>query len=148
MLALAGGKNLDQPIDERDLRRLQPPACLVGSEPCHAVELGKDLAATTSWRPLHLELVRVGVGWVQVTLDGPGVDDLAALLDDRAEGNRRSPVRLRGGRRQPGLLGELAAGHREEVSIHAVRLTLRDGPVTLVAAGEERPAGMTEEELG
>ena len=76
-------------------------------------------------------------------LDGPPVDDLAALLDDRSELDRRrrridarcpSPPRTRA--------GPLPAAPRT-----VVRFALRDRPVPEIAFGEVRPAGVREQHL-
>ena len=52
-----------------------------------------------------------------------------------------------GGSQLADLLRELAPGDREQVFVGSIRLTLRDRPMALVPAREERPAGMSQEKL-
>ena len=97
-----------------DLGRLHPAARLVRAEPGDTVDLRERLPSAAPRRPLHLEGVGDGGGRVEIALDRPGVDDLAALLDDRAERDRRRavglavgaggrpPRRTRAGRRRAG----------------------------------------------
>ena len=75
------------------------------------------------------------------------MDDLAPLLDDRAERDRRGSVRLRGGRRMADLLRELTPSDRQQILFGAIRLALRDRPVALVPARKERAARMAEQDL-
>ena len=84
------------------------------------------------------------VGRVEVALDRPGVDDLAALLDDRARARWSGAVRVE---RRPGLFLELAPRDRRQRLVGAVRLTLRDRPVAEVPVREIRPAGVGQEHL-
>ncbi len=66
---------------------------------------------------------------------------LAALLDDRAERQQRAVARM-----LTGLFGELALRGVGQGFVR-VGFALRDRPVALVAAREERPTGMREQEL-
>src|SRR5688572_10983643 len=81
----SAAEGLLESVDQGCLRRLDPPPSLDRPEPSDAVDLGKALAAARSRRPLDLDRVRVCVGWIQVAFHRPGVDDLAALLDDRSQ---------------------------------------------------------------
>ena len=45
------------------------------------------------------------------------------------------------------LLGELASGNRQQIPIGVIRFALRNRPVALVPAREERPAWVTEQDL-
>src|SRR6185369_13042065 len=125
----------------------QPAAGFVGREPGDPIDLRERLAPATAGRPFHLELVRDRSRRIQVALDCPGMDDLAALLDDRPELDRRRAVGLAHRRCQAYFLEELAPRDGEEIVLGCVRLALRDRPVPLVATGEERTAGMAEEHL-
>ena len=75
------------------------------------------------------------------------MDDLAALLDDRPERDRRSTAGPRLGRLRADLFAELAAGDGEEILLEAVGFALRDRPVAFVSPGEERPTRVGEEDL-
>src|SRR5205814_4797079 len=110
----------DQPTDEWDLSRLQASSCLVRREPGDSVDLRKELPPAAPGRPLHLELVGDRGRRVQVTLDRPGVDELAALLDDRVERDGRGSVGLLGGSQLADLLRELAPGDREQVFVGSI----------------------------
>src|SRR4029079_4030403 len=98
--------------DERDLGGLQPPARLDWVEPGDPVELGEHLPSAAPRRPFHLELVRVRRRRIELALDRPGMDDLAALLDDRSERDRWRAVGPRGRCVVAGLLGYTARGDR------------------------------------
>lgn len=54
-----------------------------GVEPGGAVDLGEGGGFAAAGRPFHFEGVAVDRVGVDVGIDGPGVDDLAALLFDR-----------------------------------------------------------------
>src|SRR5258706_3079724 len=142
-----GPEHLDEPVDEGDLGRLHAAARLVRVEPCDPIDLREALPAPASRRPFHLELVGDRGGRVEVALDRPAVDDLAALLDDRVEWDRRRAVGLGRGCGMADLLGELAPGDGEEVEIGLVQLALRDRPMAFVPLGQERPTRMTEKDL-
>ena len=131
-----------EPVDERDLGGLEPAPRLVRIEPADPVDLREHLAPARSRRPLHLERVRQRRRRVQVALDRPGVDDLAALLDDRAERDGRG----RRVDRRAGLLRELAP------SDPSVGSAPSGSPFGIVQSprsrlGEIRPARVGEEHL-
>jgi hypothetical protein len=85
----------------------------------------------------------MGLGRIKIALDRPGVDDLAALLDDRPEIERRRVGVDLGA----GLLRELTSRDGRHGFAGAIGLTLRDRPVAGVAVHEVGPAGMGEEHL-
>ena len=113
-------------------------AGLVDVEPLDPVDLGERLDAARSPAASSISNVLLhGRRRVEVALEGPGVDDLAALLDDAAELDR-----VAAGRRVAGLLLELATGDLEQLLV-AVDLALRDRPVAVVARPRRtaRPGG-------
>ena len=81
------------------------------------------------------------VGRVEIAFERPRDDELAALLTDLAQVDRR-PV----GRRVPGLLGELAAGDLPFL-LAGLDLTLGHGPHAGVALRPDGTAGMREQDL-
>src|SRR4029079_7983604 len=132
---------LDEAIDQRDLGRLDAALRLVDVEPLDPVDLRKRLEPPGARRPDHLERVAVRRRRVEVALEGPGVDGLAALLDDAAQLDR---VAVRWA--VAGLLLELAPGDGDELLV-TVGLALGDRPVAGRAVREERPARVGEQDL-
>src|SRR4029077_6850157 len=92
-------------------------------------------------RPFELERVARRLRRVEVALERPGDDPLAGLLEDLAEVDR-----LTRGWGMARLLGELASGDVDQ-RLARIRLALRQGPGSEVAAGMERATRMGEEDL-
>src|SRR6185437_10772640 len=91
----ASAEVLEEAIEELALRREELAARRLQLEPVGAVDLGElDLAAALRL-PLHLECVAVERLRVEVALGGPGVDDFAGPLADRAEVDQLARVEVR-----------------------------------------------------
>ena len=105
-------EHLEQPVDERRLRRVEPAARLRGTRPRPPgrsrgrAALARSRAATRSPRPCS------ELGRIHVALDRPGVDDLARSHPDLAEVDR-----LAGRGLLAGLLLELASGRSSRSSV-------------------------------
>src|SRR5437762_14150222 len=78
-------ERLLEAIDERGLRGVDPASRLLGRQPGDPVDLGIALSPAGPRRPLHLELVRGDGILVEITLDRPAMDGLAAAEDDGPE---------------------------------------------------------------
>lgn len=131
----------DESIDQRDLRVLDPSACLGRFEPGDAVDLRVRFAPTGTRRPLELERLRHHVLGPKIAFDGPGVHDLSTLLHDRPELMPRA-----GGWRQTGLLPEFTSGGLDQRLV-GIGLTLWDRPMAGITAGEDRAARVGEQDL-
>ena len=81
-----------------------------GANQNRAIDLGERLLPPTLRRPFHLEAVRLERSRVEIALDRPGRDDLAASLRDLAE---RAIDAVRPRRAE--LLLELALGDGKQV---------------------------------
>src|SRR4051794_31790772 len=139
-------EQLDEPVDEGRLREVDVAPSFVRLEPCDPVHLGVSLDLAGPARPLDLELVRVGQGRVEITLDRPAVDDLAGTQHDAPQRDRR-PGRGRDVTdAMTRLLGELPLGDGKEIVL-VVGLTLRNRPGARVATGEERATRVGEQHL-
>src|SRR4051794_13202384 len=134
-------KELEQPVEERHLRRVELLPCRHDPEPVRAVDLGEALDATAVWRPLQLEGVAGDRLGVEIALGGPGRDDLAALLADGAELGQRAR-RKRAAR----LLLELAPGAELRVLVLPV-LALGDRPRPRILPRPQRPTRVDEQHL-
>ena len=134
-------ERLEQAIDERDLSLLDTAASLVGPEPFDPIDLRERLTPAGSRRPFELDDVADGCRRIELSFDGPGVDHLATLLDNRRQIDRR-PVRCY----VTGLLHELSMGDGQE-RFARLDLALDDRPVTEVLLREVRPTGMREEQF-
>src|SRR4029453_8199411 len=101
-----------EPVEEGSLSGvdLLPPGRQV--EPRDPVDLGELLHPARAGRPRHLEGVRGGLGWVEVALDGPAMDDLPARLADLAEREHGTVGAL-----VPRLLLELAPRERLQAPV-------------------------------
>ena len=91
-------------------------------------------------RPFRLRPQAVQARRVAVALERPGVDDLAAALDDPAE------RQVGTARFEAGFLDELADGGLERIFAR-MDAALRNRPRAFVSRGPERPAGMREQDL-
>src|SRR6185312_3898500 len=125
-------------VDEAALRRIDLRARRGEAEPLGAVDLGKGPNATRAWRPFEIEGVALDSARIAITLDGPGIDDLAAGLPD---GRQRAELASDGEAR---LLGELALRPRQQILARR-RLAFRDRPGAGILLGPERAAGMHQE---
>src|SRR5687767_7201694 len=134
-------KVIQQSIQKRNLSLLQLEARVFNRKEAHFVDLGKGLELAGTDRPLGAEgIAGVIVPLGRLALAGPGVDDLAAFLPDRAEFDERP----RGS--EANFFGELALCGEEEVFVR-VGFAFGDGPMAIVLAREERAAGMREEDF-
>src|SRR4051812_42131035 len=130
-----------QPVQQWRLRRQDALARGVEREPRRPVDLRELPHRPGPRRPLDREAVRVhGVG-VQVSLERPRGDDLAATLPDLPELHE-----LARRRRRPELLTELAQRTRARI-LPVVVLTLGDRPGADIALGPERSARVDEQDL-
>ena len=94
-------------VDERYLSRTQLPPGFVGRKPTPAIDLRKLCLLPGPRGPLHLEEIAPQRARVNVALDAPGADDLAAGLLQRSEGAKGSVDR------RPGFFEKLAFGRLE-----------------------------------
>src|SRR4029079_11178203 len=81
-LWVVGCKGGLKPIEEGNLRCLQPSACLVEIEPFDAVDLGECQDGAGMRWPLDVVGVAHGGRWVEVSLNCPPQHALARLLCD------------------------------------------------------------------
>ena len=109
-------------------------------EPAPLIDFGDFKGFAGVGRPLDFAGVTDESGGVAVSCKGPGGDDFAARLADRAEGEER------GGGGEAGFLLELALGGVEGIFVVVV-LAFRDCPGAFIAGRPEGAAGMDEEDL-
>ena len=105
-----------------------------------AVDLRKSLPASRFRRPLDFERIAGERRKIEVGLERPGVDDLAAFLLDR----RKREELARGG--QIRLLGEFSPRRGEQIGA-GFGEALGDRPHPVVLLGPERPARMREQDF-
>src|SRR4051812_4027299 len=135
------GERSLEPVQERRLRVLDLRSSLPEVEPTHPVDLGEGPRLPRPRRPFHLVGVADrGVG-IEVAFERPCHNALPRLLPDLAELDRGSTGRIR-----PGLLGELAPGHVEQV-LAGFGLALQDRPMSVVLPGPVRPAWVAQQHL-
>src|SRR5689334_10897468 len=144
LLILYGvGAHRDNPfqlVQERSLPLQDPDPSLGQRKPLGAVDLGKFAHLPRPRRPLQLEHAAADRGRVAVSLDRPGVDDLARFLAHRRE---RDEFALE---LQARLLPQLALRRGERI-LHFPDLALRDSPRARVLLRPERSARMREQDL-
>ena len=129
-----------QLVQHRGLAGVDLGARLVEREPGGAVDLGKRLPTAGAWRPFHLEGIADESGRIEVGLDGPHMDDLAAGLSPRCQRHEVA------GDCRAELLGHLADGGRQRASPGAISpLGIDQAPGVLPRP--QRPAGMYQEHL-
>src|SRR5215510_5366268 len=87
---LVGCEGRAKPIEEGNLRCLEPSACLVEIEPFDTVDLGERLDDARMRRPFQLVGVADGGRRVEVSLDRPPQHKLARLLSDLSELDERA----------------------------------------------------------
>ncbi len=104
-----------------------------------AVDLGKALLLARLGRPLHLELIAGKAAEIEVGLQREAVDQLAALLPQRRQRQKRAACD------EAGLLVEFALGAGEHVV--GFHHALGDRPGALVAAAPIGPAGVGEQQF-
>jgi DNA-3-methyladenine glycosylase II len=115
---------------------------LMEGEPFGPVDLGVRAPLARAGRPLHLEVVALDGGYVEISGHRPGRHPLAPSLDNLAELHP-----LAGRRWLAQLFGELAGGHRPGIlPLFDLALGNRPGPV--VAPSPQRPPGVDQEHLG
>src|SRR6476661_863251 len=74
-------QGLNQPVKEGRLRFLQFPPRFFQWEETGLIDFWKTLHLFRGRRPLHFEIVRANLKAIrQISLEGPGVNSLAALL--------------------------------------------------------------------
>src|SRR5262249_53417062 len=132
-----GCEGLLKPIEEGNLRCLQPSACLVEIEPFDTVDLGERLDDARPRRPFQLIGVAHRGRRVEVSLDCPPEYELARLLPDLAEIDEWVV-----GGFVSGFFRELAPRHGYEL-LTGLDLTLGDRPVPDVLLDPERSALMS-----
>lgn len=130
-----------QAVEELELPGEDADACVREGEPRDAIDLGELADGSRPAWPLQFEGARDDRLRVEVALDGPGPDELAAGLSDLAE--RQGAA---GGRGQPEFLAELAASRIERFLVRSV-LTLRQRPRAMVSTCPERSTGVGEQDL-
>lgn len=132
----------EEPVEEGDLGFFQFEAGLGDGEEADLVDFGEGLEVAGADGPFGGEGVAgMGVAFGHVACAGPGVDGLAAFLKDVAQGNEWAAGV------EAGFFAEFALGGSEEV-FALVGFPFWNGPVAVVFTGEERSAGMGEEDFG
>src|SRR5262249_34315677 len=91
-------------------------------------------------RPLHLEAIAREARWIEIALQRPGGDNLAAFLGDVAE---RHKLAFDVG---TGLLREFAPGDRERILAFRI-FAFGDRPGAEILLGPERPTRMHQQQL-
>jgi hypothetical protein len=130
-------KRLD---DQRDLRGEDAPDRLVRGEIPELVDLWEPTHSAGVRRPLHLELAGREVAEVQVGLDSPAKDELAASLAERRKGSQRATDL------EPRLFTELADRRRQR-RFPNLDEAFRNRPSAQIARPPERPTGMPEQDF-
>src|SRR5437667_9724416 len=123
------------------LRCLQFLSCLRYWEKSGSVNLREALEHSGPRRPFQFKCVALQrPGFVPVAGKRPGMNDLSALLFDRAQLDEITP------RLEAGFLLELANGGRKQFFVRP-NLAFGNAPVTLIFVFEQRSAGLREEKL-
>ncbi len=74
-------KRLNQPVKKGRLRFLQFAPRFFQRKEAGLIDFWKTLHLSRAWRPLHFEIVRANLEAIrQISLEGPGVNSLAAFL--------------------------------------------------------------------
>jgi hypothetical protein len=129
-----------EPIEKRNLRRLDACFGFVDGKPCATVRFGDCDQTAGAWRPLHFAVIADHFGWIAVAFEGPCGDDLSAGLLDGAE------IEKGLGYGEAGLFLEFTLRGFEGLLVFEV-FALGDGPCSEIFFREEGAAGVNEEDL-
>ncbi len=133
---------VQETIQERELSLLDFEAGFGDGEEADFINLGEGLEFAGADGPFGGEGVAgMDVAARHITFARPGVDGLAAFLEDGAEIDKRT------GGNEPGLFTEFALGGDEQIFAF-IRFAFGDGPVAVVFLSEERSARMREKNFG